>query len=152
MQEIRDLRQQLQEKDADFKKLREEMSCNTKKGQLRRSITIESDTVDMEKQLNSAQQEAELLQEKLQQLEQQNKQLVDENSNLRSNKSFSLRHDGQQLDSQLSTEGTVNMTPLTQLQTGRGTPQDKYSELQHENSRLVTELSYYRKSRPDIGK
>lgn len=147
MQEIRDLRQQLQEKDNDFKRLREEMSGQSKRKDFRRAVSLESDTVDTEKQLTIAHQETAHLKERLRQMELNNEQLVNENHKLlSSNQSPSPRHANHQPVSE-----SISHTSSPSQIAGKIT-QDKYSDLQHESSKLITELNCYRKSRPDIGK
>lgn len=155
-QEIEDLRQQLQDRDIDFKKFREEATGTSKRNQLRRAITIESDSIDAKRQAALAEQESDLLRDGLRQLELEKQNLMAENLRLQA-----LDHtNGQALDH------SNNLTSLAQeggqSSTGAGMSlvapllsnkqQEIYTELEDENTRLATELSYYRTSRPDIGK
>ncbi|XP_067945030.1 golgin subfamily A member 6-like protein 22 [Watersipora subatra] len=78
MQEIRDLREQLQEKDADFKRLREETTGKSRRDQFRRAITIDCDSVDIKNQLDIALQEASQLKRKLEEVERRNEELVNQ--------------------------------------------------------------------------
>jgi len=108
-QEIDDLRQQLQDKDADYKKLREDTSGTSKRDSLRRQITGESVSIPFD----------DVMKHQLEQLQYDNDQLLKENQRLKA------------LD-------TVSA--------------DKSLVADTEKSQLVTELEYYRKSRPEIGK
>jgi len=145
-QEIEDLRWQLQQRDTDVKKLQE---VSSERQQLRRALTLETDTVDTKKQLSMVQQEADILQEKLGKLQVDNERL------LRENRKFQLlaaRPRNDELAQKVSALEKENSALLSRLGEGNAEDQQRIlAETECENSRLITELSYYRKSRPDIG-
>lgn len=77
--EIEELRWQLQEREKDYKKLREDTDTKAKRQQLKKAITIDIDTVDIKKQLDIVQQEADILRDKLIRVELENERLTTEN-------------------------------------------------------------------------
>lgn len=163
-QEIDDLRRQLQERDNDYKRLREETTGkSSKRDQFRRAISIDSDSLDTKRQLDIVQHEADILKDKLQQLEKDNDRLIKENERLQSPQNSRAhsqetvgRNDKSSLSYRLVKLEEENSRLLVQLERqatdGDREQQQKYNEIECENSRLITELSYYRKSKPDIGK
>lgn len=154
-EEIEGLRQQLRDRDSDYKKLREEASGSGKRGQLRRAITIECESVNQETQLQMVQQEAERLRDKLDQMEKDNNQLVRENNQLQlvNSRRSSVGQGSTELDQSLTLESNQNSHSqcVSDMENKEDCEARTYSDLEYENLRLITELSYYRQSRPDVG-
>lgn len=162
-QEIDDLRKQLQDRDNDYKRLREETKGKSpRRDQFRRAISIDSESLDTKKQLDIVQQEADILKDKLQQLEKDNDRLLKENQRLQSpstsrGHSQETANNNDKMLSRLESLERENSRLLEQLrkqstEEGEKEQQQTYNEIESENSRLITELNYFRKSKPDIGK
>ena len=162
-QEIDDLRKQLQDRDNDYKRLREETKGKSpRRDQFRRAISIDGESLDTKKQLDIVQQEADILKDKLQQLERDNDRLLKENqrlqspSNSRAQSQETTNNTDKMLNrlDTLEKENSLLLDKLDKQSTTEGgkEQQQKYNEIESENTRLITELNYYRKSKPDIGK
>lgn len=152
--EIDHLRLQLREREKEYRDLLEVEGQSRR--QLRRAITIDCDKIDQRKQLEIMRHDADILRDRLRQLERDNERLERENrqySVAAAGRQPSLEEENQQLSSRISSLERENTELLEQLhqQELSDKQQKLLEEVERDNSRLVTELSYLRKSKPDIG-
>lgn len=152
--EIDHLRVQLREREKEYRDLLEVDGQSRR--QLRRAITIDCDKVDQRKQIEIMKYDADILRDRLRQLEKDNDRLEKENrrySIAAAGRQPSLEEENQQLNSRITSLERENTELLEQLhQQDLNEKQQKLlEEVERDNSRLVTELSYLRKSKPDLG-